>query len=1046
MGRDEKKRFVDIAIIAFLSLSVAVTLNACGNGDSDLSVQNSPPSNSAALNKSASNKSSTPPANATILYVSPTGSGAACSQGAPCGLSGAQQAVKAQLSAGALDVAVQLADGTYRLANTWSFGAADSGKAGHPVIWYAAPGAHPVISGATQVTGWSQVGTSGVWAASVPANSNTRQLYVNGAAAPIAQQSPGQLGFKGGWAGSATGYDISADSAAMAWFAKLSAAQVASIEFDYPGGNGQWTESRCRVASYSGGKLVMAQPCWTNTTNRAGFSQASGGLPSMGVSTMPTLVQNAVGLVQPGQWFLDSTASTLYYVPASGQQMAALDIELPQLESLLQGAGTLANPLHDVTFSGLQFSYATWNDPSTNAGFADVQSNLRMTVAGGNQGLCTFSSPAGSCPWGALTQPLANVSFSASNNITFSGNRFANLGGAGLAFMYGSSNNLIQGNEFTAIASTGILLGCTYDPTPGTTYAAAIKQNCNPVPALVANDTVGTNEIMTGNTISNNVIHHIGTDYSSACGITLLFSQGTTITQNHIYDVPYSAITAGVVQGHVDNAPHPQNSVNINANNTISNNLLHDYLQVLADGGAIYIEGHQAQYYYKADGVTIDPVATLAHGMQVTGNVAFNGRHNNNTFYDDAGSEWINWQGNVDFSANGSTQGGCQPTGHFWVTGNYASLALSNYGSCSPGPTDVNASGNTTISTTPGPGDIPASLLSGAGLTSAYQSLAASVGSQMFYASGAGGSGSTQVLVAGVGFSSDPPVYFNGVKSTNVQYLSDGFLIADIPAGSTAANVSVGSSTTPLSGRINDDNPQISYSAAWQVNSNRGLGDYLDDVHYATANNATVTLTFTGMEIQVFGEMNTDQGNLGISIDGGTQQTVSTVSTDGQRHANVAIYTSPTLTSGQHTIVVTKLSGTYATIDGFNINTLSGRINDDNSRFAYAGGWTYAANRGAYGDYLNDIHYATANNAAVTLAFTGTGIQVFGEMYTDQGNLGISVDGGAQQAVSTVSTDGLRHANVAVYTSPTLASGQHTITVTKLSGQYATFDGVNITP
>lgn len=70
----------------------------------------------------------------------------------------------------------------------------------------------------------------------------------------------------------------------------------------------------------------------------------------------------------------------------------------------MQGAGSLARPLHDVTFAGLQFSYATWNAPSLPTGFADVQSNLHRTGAT-DQGLCTFSDPAGSCPWGALTQP-----------------------------------------------------------------------------------------------------------------------------------------------------------------------------------------------------------------------------------------------------------------------------------------------------------------------------------------------------------------------------------------------------------------------------------------------------------------------------------------------------------------------------------------------------------------------------------------------------------------------------------------------------------------
>ncbi len=39
--------------------------------------------------------------------------------------------------------------------------------------------------------------------------------------------------------------------------------------------------------------------------------------------------------------------------------------------------------------------------------------------------------------------------------------------------------------------------------------------------------------------------------------------------------------------------------------------------------------------------------------------------------------------------------------------------------------------------------------------------------------------------------------------------------------------------------------------------------------------------------------------------------------TDGQRHSNVAVYTATGLAAGNHTIVVTKLSGQYATLDGF---------------------------------------------------------------------------------------------------------------------------------
>jgi pantoate kinase len=85
-------------------------------------------------------------------------------------------------------------------------------------------------------------------------------------------------------------------------------------------------------------------------------------------------------------------------------------------------------------------------------------------------------------------------------------------------------------------------------------------------------------------------------------------------------------------------------------------------------------------------------------------------------------------------------------------------------------------------------------------------------------------------------------------------------------------------------------------------------------------NDTDPTIIYSGW-IQVMGEQYTDQGSIGIgiSIDGGTQQTISTLPSDGQRHSNVAVYIATGLTPGNHTIVVTKLSGTYTTLDGFTI-------------------------------------------------------------------------------------------------------------------------------
>ncbi len=69
---------------------------------------------------------------------------------------------------------------------------------------------------------------------------------------------------------------------------------------------------------------------------------------------------------------------------------------------------------------------------------------------------------------------------------------------------------------------------------------------------------------------------------------------------------------------------------------------------------------------------------------------------------------------------------------------------------------------------------------------------------------------------------------------------------------------------------------------------------------------------------------------------------------------------------------------------------------------------------------------------------------MFGEQYTDEGNIGISIMTAVQQTVSTVPADGQRHVNVAVYSNLDLPVGLHTITVTKLSGQYMTTDGFEI--
>ena len=114
----------------------------------------------------------------TYYYVSTSGGGAdPCSLAVPCSLAHAQSVVQAAIAGGmSSDVVVYLRAGTYTLASGLTFGAADSGRDGHTVIWSGYPGEVATISGGQEITGWADQG-GGIFRAST--SLSFRQLYTN---------------------------------------------------------------------------------------------------------------------------------------------------------------------------------------------------------------------------------------------------------------------------------------------------------------------------------------------------------------------------------------------------------------------------------------------------------------------------------------------------------------------------------------------------------------------------------------------------------------------------------------------------------------------------------------------------------------------------------------------------------------------------------------------------------------------------------------------------------------------------------------------------
>ena len=112
-------------------------------------------------------------------------------------LGGARDAVRRLKSQGPLGEAVRVvvADGTYALREPLVLGPEDSGTAETPVVYEAASGARPLLTGGKKITGWKS-GPDGTWTAHVPeaaqGKASFEQLYVGGRRATRAR-SPNKI-------------------------------------------------------------------------------------------------------------------------------------------------------------------------------------------------------------------------------------------------------------------------------------------------------------------------------------------------------------------------------------------------------------------------------------------------------------------------------------------------------------------------------------------------------------------------------------------------------------------------------------------------------------------------------------------------------------------------------------------------------------------------------------------------------------------------------------------------------------------------------------
>jgi hypothetical protein len=98
---------------------------------------------------------------------------------------------------------------------------------------------------------------------------------------------------------------------------------------------------------------------------------------------------------------------------------------------------------------------------------------------------------------------------------------------------------------------------------------------------------------------------------------------------------------------------------------------------------------------------------------------------------------------------------------------------------------------------------------------------------------------------------------------------------------------------------------QFNYTGTWSYGSQTGA--YLSDNHWSSVVNNAYQVAFTGTKVQLYAAKANNHGILAVSIDGGAEVMVDLYAST--RADQVLVWTSPTLTSGSHTIKV-RVTGT----------------------------------------------------------------------------------------------------------------------------------------
>lgn len=505
-------------------------------------------------------------ASAANFYVSPAGDDAnSGTREKPfASLTRARDAVRsAKQKSSVREITVWFREGLYRLTNTVVFSREDSAGACQRITYAAYRNEKPVFTSAVPLTGWRNEGD--FWVTDLPPGMKPfRTLYYRSGPLPRARGaafSPTQDYRTAEELGKST---LPFPAGALKNWPDLADAEIV-IRPNYG-----WVlnilplESVDEATGLARTQIPASYP----------MVKVRWGLHDVNARGTAWVENVREVLDEPGEWALNSRERKLY-VRWQGEKPEG--IEAPQLTELIRVEGAVDydgprdEPVRGLVFRGLAFTRGDRWPWETNRIGATLQHD-----------------------WEVFDRPTAMVRLRAAENISFERCRWFEGGGAGLRMDLHAQSNRVTDSVLEHLGGAGLVLA-GYGP--------------------------GTKDVNRGNEIARNHIHHVGEILWHAAAISIWQSGENHIHHNLIHDTPYTAITVSgrinwnregrgdgwkTIRWHeiekLGNAallPSPTNRPDWKQrapflhgrNNLVERNEIHDVMQRLWDGDAIYVSG-----------------------------------------------------------------------------------------------------------------------------------------------------------------------------------------------------------------------------------------------------------------------------------------------------------------------------------------------------------------------------------------------------------------------------------------------------------------------